>query len=179
MRKVILYGAMSLDGYLADREGGVDWICGDGSGEEDMPWYEEFYQGIDTILMGRRTYEQILNELSPGLWLYGDKKTYVFSHDLKEETKEIVFTDKNPVEFVKWLKNRKGTDIWLCGGAELYGSFIGADLVDEYHLTLIPTVLGGGISLFSGFSGNEGEKKLSLVSYRQENGMVDLVYRKR
>lgn len=175
MRKVILYVAMSLDGYLADKEGSVNWIEGDGSQQEELPWYEEFYHTVDTILMGRVTYEQITKELSPDIWMYGDKKTYVFTTGEEATSKEIDFTSRTPSQLLSWLKHRKGTDIWLCGGQNLIAQCIKEDLIDEYHITLVPTLLGGGLGLFP-----EGSPQLlQLQSTRHSNGMVDLVYRKR
>lgn len=179
MRKVILYAAMSIDGYLADKQGGIDWLEGDGSSNDSMPWYEDFYESVDTILMGRNTYQQIVEDITVGFWLYGDKKTYIFtSQGEKEEgnKKELVFTAKNPADLIHWLKHRKGKDIWLCGGANLIAQCQKAQLIDEYHLTLIPTLLGEGLPLFAP---QEGESPLKLLSTREENGMVDLVYGKR
>lgn len=176
MRKVILYAAMSLDGYLADSQGNVDWIGGDGSSDVELPWYEEFYDTVDTILMGRKTYTQIVTELSPGIWLYGDKKTYVFTHQGEEDKNEIVFTGRSPKDLIHWLKHRKGKDIWLCGGKELISQLMNQNLIDEYHITLVPTLLGEGLSLFSSLP---SQAPLKLKSTREENGMVDLVYEKR
>ncbi len=175
MRKVILYVASSLDGYLADDEGGLDWLVGENP-EEISPWYEEFYHGIDTILMGRRTYGQIVEELSPEFWIYGDKETYVFTHQKQENLPKITFTEQNPSDLLRYLKHRKGKDIWLCGGGDLIAQMLEENLVDVIHLSLIPTLLGSGKTLFPS---GAIEKKLSLQSVRHENGIVDLVYSRR
>lgn len=176
MRNVILYVAMSLDGYLADTNGSVSWIEGDGTGDADMPWYEEFYNSIDTILMGRVTYEQITKEISPDIWMYGDKKTHVFTSGDEGESRDILFTNRSPSQVISWLKHRKGKDIWLCGGKQLITTCMQENLIDYYHITLIPTLLGGGTPLFSPETCNE---KLQLVSCREHSGMVDLIYKKR
>lgn len=175
MRKLILYTAISVDGYLADPQGGLDWIKGDGSEEGAMPWYEEFYHGVDTILMGRKTYRQITQEISPDVWLYGDKETYVFTNAEQGYMPKVHFTSRRPEELIRWLRHRKGGDIWLCGGATLIQPFVEMDLVDEYHLTTIPTLLGQGIHLFSQ-GGNQ--QRLRLVQTDTFNGMVDVVYRR-
>ncbi|MFI3254859.1 MAG: dihydrofolate reductase family protein [Eubacteriales bacterium] len=175
MRKVILYVATSLDGYLAEEQGGLDWLHGENP-EEISPWYEEFYHSIDTILMGKKTYEQIAQELSPEFWIYGDKESYVFTHENQDNLDHIQFTDKKPSELLRYLKNRKGKDIWLCGGADLIAQMMEEDLIDVVHLSLIPTLLGKGIPLFPK---NEGEKRLSLESVKNDNGIVDLVYVKK
>lgn len=183
MRKVILYTAMSLDGYLADEQKSVHWIQGDGSSEEEENhWYENFYNSIDTILMGRGTYQQIIEEHSFGIWLYGDKKTFVFTHQGNEEkgsNKEIVFTDRPPAQQIHWLKHRKGGDIWLCGGADLIQQCLEQNLIDEYHITLVPILLGDGLPLFPHFPKESRETPLTLVSCEKENGMIDLIYKKR
>lgn len=179
MRNVILYTAISLDGYLADQEGTVNWISGENP-QDDMPWYEPFYHSIDVILMGNTTYSQITTEISPDIWMYGDKKTYVFTHGDEGESKEISFTNRSPKDLIHYLKHRKGKDIWLCGGANLIAQCIAEDLVDEYHLTLIPVLLGGGLPLFPSQNGQSGVKQpLTLISQEHSGGMVDLVYRKR
>ena len=70
MRKIILFIAMSLDGYIADVNGGVGWLGGEKSGENDMASYAEFIRDIDTVIMGANTYEQLVTELSPDEWMY-------------------------------------------------------------------------------------------------------------
>ena len=75
MRKVVLFIAMSLDGYIADSNGGVEWLKGQGNDNENIDTYSEFTQNIDTILMGWNTYHQIVTELSPTKWIYSDFTT--------------------------------------------------------------------------------------------------------
>lgn len=177
MRKAILYAAMSLDGYLADETGSVDWLEGDGSDEDLVSsWYETFFDSVDCVLMGRVTYEQITTELSPDIWMYGGKQTYVFTKTPQEPLPDIEFTQRNPVELLRWLKHRKGKDIWICGGAKLIEAMMAEDLVDEFHISLVPTLLGKGIPLFPT---SDISRKLTLISTEKANGMVDLIYRKR
>ncbi len=70
MRKTILYIAMSLDGYIADRDGGVAWLAGDGSSPDHPGSYPRFYESIDTVILGYATYRQIVTELFPDGWIY-------------------------------------------------------------------------------------------------------------
>ncbi len=179
MRKAILYVAMSLDGFLADETGGVDWI-GDVNPsteeeEEGVSSYELFYDRVDTIFMGRVTYEQITQEVSPDIWMYGGKKTYVFCQNEKPSLPDIEFTQRSPVELLRYLKHRKGKDIWVCGGAKLIASMMEADLIDEFHISVVPVLLGKGTSLFS--AGYQGQR-LELRSSQQVNGMAELIYEK-
>lgn len=105
-RKVILYIAQSLDGYIARENGMVDWLSGEGKEENEDFGYEEFLSGIDTVIMGRRTYEQIINDLSPDKWPYEGKKSYVFTknrideellleENLRDKSCEIIFVNNN------------------------------------------------------------------------------------
>lgn len=176
MRKVILYIAMSLDGYIADEKGGVQWLTGENAENEDMGSYPEFIKGIDTVILGWNTYHQIITELSPDNWVYSGMKTYVITHNSFEATEEIICY-KEPLEYlINTLKAEEGKDIWICGGAAIVGQLIEKNLIDRYYITVIPTLLGGGIELFNK---NHEELKLKLISTETFNGMVDLVYERR
>lgn len=117
MREVVLYIGMSLDGFIADPAGGVDWMQGDGSEPEHPGSYPEFFRTVDTVLLGYRTYRQITTELSPDTWAYSGKKTYVLTHRTLPPQEEIVFTDLPAGELLKKLKQQDGERIWVCGGA--------------------------------------------------------------
>lgn len=176
MRKAVLFIAMSLDGYIADVNGGVDWLNGQSNDSETADPYAAFAEGIDTVFMGWNTYRQIVTELSPETWIYGDFLTYVFTHRRNSADGEICFTDKNPAELLRELKQKEGKDIWICGGADLAGQLLCADLIDRYDISVIPTLLGKGIRLFGE---RECEKKLSLVKAQDYNGIVELIYERR
>lgn len=176
MRKVSLFIAMSLDGYIADRKGGVDWLQGQGDAQEDVDSYSEFIKDVDTVLMGWNTYHQIVTELSPEEWIYGGLTTYVVTHRGQASAEDIRFTDEAPEELVRRLKNEAGKDIWVCGGAKLVQQLRNADLIDRYYITVTPTLLGDGLRLFEH---GEHEILLRLVGSRSYNGMTDLIYEKR
>lgn len=176
MRKTILFIAMSLDGYIADLNGGVDWLQGQGNDDENIDSYSKFVERIDTILMGWNTYHQIVSELSINNWIYSDFMTYVFTHKPTLSTKQIQFIDENPVSFLKKLKDEKGKDIWICGGANLVHQLMKEDMIDEFYISIIPTLLGNGIRLFEPF---ENEIKLELCQTISYNGITDLVYKRR
>ena len=89
---------------------------------------------------------------------------------------DIQFTDLSLDRLAARLQALPGRDIWLCGGADLVRQALELDLIDELRLTIIPTLLGAGIPLFSGL---KGPKLLDLVSHRAENGMVECIYRRR
>ena len=176
MRKVVLFIAMSLDGYIADSNGGVGWLNGHGNDNENIDTYSEFTKNIDTVLMGWNTYHQIVTELSPTEWIYGDFTTYVITHNKSNSNEQILFIDENPIDLLEKLKQQDGKDIWICGGANLVQQLMCADLIYRYYISVIPTLLGKGIKLFGEFS---TEQKLSLVQTRNYNGIVELVYEHR
>lgn len=176
MRKVVLFIAMSLDGYIADRNGGVGWLNGQGPDSENLDVYSEFVKDIDTILMGWNTYDQVTTELSPTEWIYRDFITYVITHNERSSTEQIRFTDENPIDLLAKLKSENGKDIWICGGANLAQQLMRNDLIDQYYISVIPTLLGSGIRLFGN---TEKEIKLKLLKTQTYNGITDLVYARR
>lgn len=176
VRKISLFIAMSLDGYIADSRGGVDWLKGQGSDSENIDTYSEFVKDIDTILMGWNTYHQIVTELSPEEWVYSDFFTYVITHNRQTSSEKIRFTDTNPVELAKKLREENGKDIWICGGANLIRQLVNEDMIDCYYITVIPVLLGSGIRLFENI---KHEIKLKLLKAQSYNGMTDLIYTRR
>ena len=172
MRKIKLYIASSLDSLIAGENGSIDWLFSDAD-----YGYTEFYDSIDTILVGRKTYEQSLTfEEYP----YKGKKVYVFTHSAKEqldkEASDVEYIDKDIPEFVRRLIQQpvSNRDIWLLGGGEIVSQFLNADLVDEIILSVHPIILGKGIPLFNKI---EQLIKLRLVkSIPFESGLVQLHY---
>lgn len=164
---------MSLDGYIADNNGGVNWLGGHGNDDENIDVYSDFVKNIDTVLMGWNTYHQVVTELSPTKWVYQDFTTYVFTHKALDSKENILFTDDNPIELLKKLKIQEGKSIWVCGGANLIHQLIEKDIIDEYYISVIPVILGSGIRLFQ----NTNKKiKLKLCKTQSYNGITDLVY---
>lgn len=176
MRKIVLFIAMSLDGYIADSKGGVGWLNGHGSDNENIDVYSKFVKDIDTILMGWNTYYQVATELSPTEWIYNNFITYVITHNERNSTDRIRFTNENPIDLLTKLKSETGKNIWICGGANLAQQLIHSDLIDQYYISVIPTLLGSGIRLFGSM---EKEIKLKLLKTQNYNGITDLVYTRR
>lgn len=176
MRKVILFIAMSLDGYIADAGGGVDWLQGQDPAVEPLDTYTTFIKDVDTVLMGRKTHHQIVTELSPGMWVYDGQLTYVFTHHQQPDADGIRFVNADPVALVRQLQTQAGKDIWICGGADIVRQLMQADLIDRYRITVIPTLLGGGVRLFE----ETGKAvPLRLLHTSAKNGMVELIYARR
>lgn len=167
---------MSLDGYIADKSGKVDWLKGEQEHSDDMQSYTTFIKDVDTIIMGWNTYHQVASELSPDQWYYCDLQSYVCTHRVMDNTKDIVFTQEDPVHLLTELKKQDGKNIWICGGAQLIAQLVKANVIDRYHISIIPTLLGDGIALFKeGFTSLE----LSLLHSESYNGIVDVVYERR
>jgi dihydrofolate reductase len=144
-RKCILYIATSIDGFIADEFGGIKWIDEFGKGEGDNG-YAEFLKTIDIVIMGRKTYDQVLTF---GNFPYGEMKCYIYSRAQKTIKDNIEFTNESVDLLIPRLKQQIGKDIWLIGGADLIDSFLKFDLIDVFIITLIPVILGKGIPLFS------------------------------
>lgn len=176
MRKVTLFIAMSLDGYIADKDGGVDWLNGQEEDGENMDTYSEFIKTIDTIIMGWNTYHQVITELSPEEWVYPEQISYVITHREIPSTERIRFTSESPCDLVKRLREEEGNGIWICGGASIVRQLMETDLIDTLHISVIPTLLGDGVRLFGPL---EKEQKLRLVKTQSYNGITDLIYEKR
>ncbi|WP_099205575.1 dihydrofolate reductase family protein [Scatolibacter rhodanostii] len=169
-RKIVLYIAASLDGYIATKDENLDWLFAvEGEGDNG---YSSFYQTIDTILIGRTTYDWIIKQEN-GNFPYQGKECYVFSSTPKEDTEHVRFICKDIIPLIKDLKARNGKKIWLVGGGKLVDTFLKEKLVDEIILNIAPKLLGDGIPLFHK---NDFESSLVLKQTRQFNQFIELSY---
>lgn len=176
LRKVILFIAMSLDGYIADSNGETKWLEGQTPGKNDMISYEAFIRDVDTVIMGANTYRQLVTVLSPDEWIYPNLDSYIITHFPEQSMDKIKFTREEPSQLVKRLIEESGKNIWICGGANIVKQLIRDDAIDQYFINVIPTILGDGIRLFDGL---ERERKLKLIKTNSYNGITDLVYEQR
>ena len=154
MPQITLYIAVSLDGYIADADGGVGWLpSGDGGAGGDDYGYAGFYAGVDAIVMGRRTYEQVRGFGVP--WPYAGKPVYVFTNRAADEAAPagVQFLRSDAGAFVRDVAGCYAGIVWLVGGADLAEQFRIAGLIDEYRVFVIPVILGRGVPLFSGDGG--------------------------
>ena len=174
MKKIILYIAASLDGRIAEPDGGIEWLSEFPITEEMNYGHKEFMASIDTIIMGGRSWRELSNMDAMGT--YADKTVYVVSRHDWGEKNNIKFITGNVTERIVALRNEPGKDIWLFGGGELLSMLLAADLVDEMIITAIPIVLGNGIRLFPGQSKELKWELQSSESYK--NGVVQMVYKK-
>lgn len=165
MRTLIYYVAVSVDGLIADPDGGADDFLAEG---DHMPWIIEHYpetvpghlrgplglaetphRVFDTVLMGRTTHQVAVDEgLASG---YPHLRQYVFTHRPDELPAEdgLTLCEEDPVALVRRLKaEHSSLDIWLCGGGALAGQLL--DEIDEFRLKVNPLILGGGVPLVAG-----------------------------
>lgn len=172
-RKIILNLAISIDGYIASEDGGYDWIIGDGDEKLDTPnkWdYAEFLKGIDTVVMGKKCYDQNFHND------FKDKKVYVATSEELEDYDNIHFIKGDICKIIEEEREEEGKDIFLFGGGGLVDNFIKSDIIDEYIIGIIPTILGKGRPLFLG---NNPKIDLHLDQYVMDKGIVILSYSKR
>jgi dihydrofolate reductase len=171
MRKVTFGGANSLDNFFARKDDSVDWLMWDKEVNQIMTTY---WKTIDTVVMGRRTYE--VAERMGGGGEQPGVKTYVFSRTLKKvPNKKVELVSEDAADFVRRLKKQKGKDICVMGGGKLAKSLFEADLIDELGFNVHPVLLGSGIPLFYEMS---RQIDLELLSCQQlSNGCVVLMYR--
>ncbi|MGF9699381.1 dihydrofolate reductase family protein [Paenibacillus sp. MABNR03] len=143
--KVVLYIAMSLDGYIARRDGSVDWLF-DVEGDGGDNGYAAFYQTIGTVVMGRTTYEEVLT-LSED-FPYADRPTYVLSRSEQPPAPHVQFTTESVETLIPRLKQASDDDLWIVGGGLLVQAVLEKQLLDEIEVAIIPKILGEGIPLF-------------------------------
>jgi dihydrofolate reductase len=171
LKNVILYIATSLDGFIARKDGSVDWLSQYENGPEDYG-YKDFYKKIGIVIMGNTTYEQVL---SFGEFPYRGKDCFVFTRN-KEKRKDenVTFVSNSARDFISQFNLRENKNIWLVGGASIIDEFLRSDLIDEFIITIIPVLLGDGIPLFKGRS---NEKILKLIDEKTfDQGLVQLHY---
>lgn len=176
MRRVTLFIAMSLDGYIADRAGGIGWLGGEDPSENDMRTYDAFIRDIDTVVMGWNTYSQLTGELSPGEWPYAGMTVYVMTHRNQPRDANVEFVSADLCDFIRARRAEPGKGIWICGGAQIAQPLLRADLIDALHLNVMPVILGDGIRLFAR---SERALPLHLLKTESYNGITDLIYTRR
>jgi dihydrofolate reductase len=167
MRKIILFTATSLDGFIARKDGGVDWLFTD----KDYG-FEKFHQSIDTTLMGNTTYKAIL---SFGCTALFTEKNYVCSRTKQNDTDSITYIAEDIPKFVSSLAQKKGKNIWLVGGGEINTLLLRNNLIDEMVVSIHPIILGEGIPLFANC---KKEKKMQLLQQHIfDNGLIQATYK--
>ncbi|QQR48626.1 dihydrofolate reductase [bacterium] len=167
--QVILYIAISRDGFIADENGSVDWL---NSFAADLPpdmdcGYHDFFASLDLIVMGRKTYEQMLTF---GDWPNAGKHSYIFTESTEQPAQaDITFVNESVTDFIKKIAGEKpGCKIWLEGGASLVQQFLDAHLIDESIITIIPITLNEGIALPHDLVVGTGFNEINSIDYSHD-----------
>ncbi len=169
MRKIILGLAVSLDGFIEGPNGEYDWCFTD----QDYGM-TEFYKRIDSLFIGRRSYELLLtlgDDTMPG---FPKLKEYVFSTTMKDAKPGVIIINDDIKKNIEKIKHEPGKDIWLFGGASLTSSLLNLDLVDEMSLAIHPIILGSGKPLFSDIKKRIPLDLIDTKTY--SSGLVTMVY---
>lgn len=167
MRRIRYQVACSLDGYIADPNGGVDWIPHD----SDID-FDALFSQFDTLLMGRRTFEEI-DVQTPE---YKGMNVVVFSRTLRpEEHPGVTIVSENVESALDELRSAPGKDIWLFGGGELFRTLLELGYVDTVEPAVIPVLLGGGRPFLPAPA---DQQRLVLTGQRiyERSGIVLLMY---
>lgn len=169
---VSIFLAMSIDGYIAEPDGNLDFLDSIDHGEEDYG-YHKFVSEVDTVLLGRHTYDKVMsfNVEFP----HKDRKCYVFSNTLSndETNQNVEFVNKPPDELINEIRNGGSKGIYCDGGANLIDQLHNDSLIDRYIISIIPVVLGSGISLFE----HASKANLKLINSKSyPSGLVQLTY---
>jgi len=172
-RKVILYIATSLDGYIAKPNDDLDFLSIVEQVGQDYG-YADFVKTIDTVIIGRKTYDKVISMgiESP----YADKDTYIITRTSRPTIGLVRFYTGDLKSLVERLKSEKGKNIFCDGGTEIVNELLKNDLIDEFVISIIPILVGNGTKLF-----NDGrpQLKLDLVSTKQyEKGLTQLHYKR-
>ncbi len=166
----VFYIAASLDGYIATEDDSLEWLFKvEGEGDNG---YSAFYETVDTIIMGKRTYDWIL-EHDIGGFPYKNKECYVFTRSEQDHNENVQFVQGHPSRLIENLKKQEGQSIWLVGGGDLIAAFLQEKLIDEMMITIAPSLIGRGIPLFK--KGNYSSE-LKLKDTTVYNQFVTLHY---
>ncbi len=171
MAEVIYYVGCSIDGFIADEQGGVDWLGSVETEGEDYG-YASFFDSIDALVMGSRTYEQVVGF---GEWPYATKSCWVLSQrPLAPAAPAVRITSGEPNEVLAEIDRAGHSRVWMVGGSQAAGAFLERSLMTQLVISVIPVVLGRGIPLFQGV-GSIREFALERTD-RFQSGVVQCRY---
>lgn len=171
-RKVVLYIAVSLDGYIAKPDDDLSFLSIVEEEGQDYG-YADFIRTVDAVIVGRKTYDKVL---SMGLGSpYEDKDVYVITRTPKQSMGSIKFYTDDIKSLIDKLKSEQGKNIFCDGGAEIVNELLGQNLIDEFIVSVIPILIGNGTKLFKD---GRPEQNLELVSVKSFNkGLAQLHYK--
>jgi dihydrofolate reductase len=167
---------MSLDGYIAKPNDDLSFLKLVEKEGEDYG-YAEFTKTIDTLIIGRRTYDYVLKEIGLSHYDNGKRDIYVITRTERPQVGRTIFYTGNITELVKQLKSEKGKNIYCDGGAEVINELLKHNLVDEFIISVIPVLLGNGTRLFKD---GRPEQTLEFIEAKTfETGLTQLYYKRK
>lgn len=173
MRKVILYIATSLDGYIAKPNDDLSFLSIVQQEGEDYG-YADFVNSVDTVILGRKTYEWVMTKVPE--FPHADKESYIITRTARPSIGKTNFYNGNLKDLISKLKAKQGKNIFIDGGAEIVNELLKDNLIDEFIISIIPIFVGNGTKLFKD---GRPEEKLELVSTKHfEKGLVQLHYKR-
>ena len=171
-----LYIATSLDGYIAKPNDDLSFLKLVEKEGEDYG-YAEFTSTIDTIILGRKTYDWVLKEIGASHYDNGERDVYVITRTEKPDIGKTRFYTGDLTELIRQLKSKEGKNIYCDGGAEIINELLKNDLIDEFIISVIPVLVGDGIRLFKD---GRPEQQLELVNAKTfDTGLTQLHYRRK
>lgn len=175
MRKLSLFIATSLDGYIAKPNDDLSFLKLVEKEGEDYG-YAAFTANVDTIILGRKTYDYVLREIGSSYYDNGQRDVYAITRTARPSAGRTTFYSGNLKDLVQKLKSENGKNIYCDGGAEVIHELLQHDLIDELIISIIPILLGEGTRLFKD---NRPEQQLEFVSAKSfETGLVQLHYKR-
>lgn len=170
-RKVILYIASSLDGYIAKANDDLSFLSRVQQEGQDYG-YAEFIDNVDTVILGRRTYDWVMKQVKD--FPHAPLDSYIITRTPRQDIDKIKFYTGNLKKLILRLKKQRGKNIFIDGGAEIVNELLKEKLIDQIYLSIVPILLGDGVRLFK-----DGlpEQNLRLINSKQfETGLIQLQY---
>lgn len=176
MRKISVFIAMSLDGYIAKPNDDLSFLKLVEKESEDYG-YGQFTDSIDTLLVGRKTYDYVVREIGGAHYDSGDRDVYVITRTDRPKEGRTIFYSGSLQYLVGRLKSEKGKNIYCDGGAEVINELLKLDLIDEYIISVIPILLGDGTKLFQD---GRPEQLLEFIKAKSfDTGLTQLYYKRK
>lgn len=173
-RQVFLFIAMSLDGYIAKPNDDLSFLSIVEKEGEDYG-YSKFTESIDTIIIGRKTYDYVLKEIGSTHYDNGQRDVYVITRTERPSVGRTTFYSGNLTDLLQRLKSENGKNIYCDGGAEIINELLQHDLIDEITISVIPILVGSGTRLFKD---GRPEQKLKLINVKSfDTGLTQLHYK--
>ncbi|AGA78924.1 dihydrofolate reductase family protein [Echinicola vietnamensis] len=176
MRKLSLFIATSLDGFIAGPNDDLSFLASVEKEGEDYG-YAKFIDMVDTVIVGRKTYDYVLQHIGPGHYDNGGRDVYVITREVRPDQGKVTFHSDGLIELVEKLKAGAGNTIYCDGGAETIDGLLKHDLIDEMTISVIPILLGDGTRLFRK---GRPEQRLKLMDVKTfDTGLVQMVFKRK